>query len=172
MHIRTRLLGSIVLCVGIAACGGEDDSDPHADSRNACVDHINELRAADGLPPYEHWRGVEECIDGQASADQSSNTPHGTFGDCGESSQNECLGHGEEGIVACLDQMWAERELAGCAGCDACRDGDNAACDNCDFSGDATGDVCGHYVNMSSKSYSMAACGFSDVGGWNTINFK
>ncbi len=171
MRNRARLTAGLLICLVPAACG-DDSDDPYALERAECVDHINELRATQDLDPYAQWTEIEGCVDGQATQDEQSGSPHGTFGDCGESSQNECLGHGPEGIVSCLDSMWAERELPGCAGCDACRDGDQAACANCDFYGDQTGDVCGHYVNMSSRNYSMAACGFSSVGGWNTIDFK
>jgi hypothetical protein len=66
--------------------------------------------------------------------------------------------------------MWAEKDLPGCAGCDACTG--SGGCDNCDFYGTQTGDVCGHYVNMSSKWFTMAACGFSSAGGWAAINFQ
>jgi hypothetical protein len=67
--------------------------------------------------------------------------------------------------------MWAEKDLAGCAGCDACADGYDPNCPNCDFYGDQTGDVCGHYVNLSANYFSEAACGFSSGGGWAAIDF-
>lgn len=149
--------------------GGTDD---YAAERTACINRINELRVTKGAYAYEQWGDAEVCTDGQATSDETNNEPHGQFGSCGESSQNECLGHGPQGIVACLDQMWAEKDLPGCAGCDACALGDPAGCDNCDFFGQTTGDVCGHYVNMRSLSYSRAACGFSSLGGWNVINFQ
>jgi hypothetical protein len=100
-----------------------------------------------------------------------SGTPHGAFGMCGESGQNECLGAGPQGIESCLDSMWAEKDQAGCAGCDACNMGYDPNCPNCDFYGSETGDVCGHYVNMSALYFSEAACGFSAGGGWDVINF-
>lgn len=149
--------------------GGTDD---YAAERTACINRINELRATKGAFAYQQWGEAELCTDGQATSDESTGSPHGSFGSCGESSQNECLGHGPQGIVQCLDQMWAEKDLPGCAGCDACALGDQAGCDNCDFFGQETGDVCGHYVNMRSLAYSRAACGFSSLGGWNVINFQ
>ena len=93
-------------------------------------------------------------------------------GVCDGNAQNECLGAGREGIESCLQQMWDERLQPGCSGCDACADAFDSNCPNCDFFGTATGDVCGHYVNMSARYLSEAACGFSDLGGWNVINFR
>ncbi|NUO53465.1 MAG: hypothetical protein HOV80_31835 [Polyangiaceae bacterium] len=145
--------------------------DPYAAERTACINKINELRATKGLPAYGQWTSAETCSDQQASADEMSGTPHGAFGMCGESGQNECLGAGPQGIEGCLDSMWAEKDQPGCAGCDACNMGYDPNCPNCDFYGSTTGDVCGHYVNMSALYFSEAACGFSSLGGWDVINF-
>jgi hypothetical protein len=68
--------------------------------------------------------------------------------------------------------MWDEKDQAGCAGCDACADEYNPDCPNCDFYGESTGDVCGHYVNMSANYFTMAACGFSTAGDWAAIDFR
>ncbi len=73
--------------------------------------------------------------------------------------------------MACLDSMWAEKDQAGCAGCDACADAYDPSCPSCDFYGSTSGDVCGHYVNMSAKYVTRVACGFSSEGGWDAINF-
>jgi hypothetical protein len=151
--------------------------DPYEAARQACVDHINTLRATKSLPPLQRWKEAEPCLDQQATWDQENNNPHGSWGmglypSCNGSGQNECLGHGPDGITQCLDQMWDEKNLAGCSGCDACSDAYNPSCPNCDFFGQQTGDVCGHYVNMSAKYFSKVACGFSPVGGWNAINFQ
>lgn len=170
------LLGiSIVVCACESGSGSDAEEaaedggdDPHEAERIACVDKINELRATKGLAPYSRWQENESCVDAQATADENSGSPHGTFGDCGESAQNECLGGN---IESCLEQMWAEKDLPGCAGCDACADSFNANCPGCDFYGDQTGDVCGHYVNMSAKYNSMVACGFSD-GTWAAQDFR
>jgi hypothetical protein len=161
---------SATATVSTGATGG--GTDLHAAERAACVAHINELRATKGAYAYEQWGDGETCADEQATSDEEGNEPHGAFGSCGESAQNECLGHGVAGIIQCLDQMWAEKDLAGCAGCDACALGDQAACAQCDFFGQDTGDVCGHYVNMRSLGFSQAACGFSTAGGWDVINFR
>ena len=96
----------------------------------------------------------------------------GKFPSCNGSGQNECPGWGADGITACLDSMWSEKDQAGCQGCDACADAYNPNCPNCDFYGQATGDVCGHYVNMSAKYFTKVACGFSSQGGWDAINFS
>jgi hypothetical protein len=101
-----------------------------------------------------------------------NNDPHGAFGQCGESGQNECLGQGPGGIESCLQQMWNEKDQAGCSGCDACAAAYDPNCPNCDFYGNQTGDVCGHYVNLSAEYFTMAACGFSSLGGWDVIDFK
>ncbi len=145
--------------------------DPYAAARQTCIDKINQLRATKNLTAYSRWTDAEACVDQQATQDESNNDPHGTFGQCSESAQNECIGGGPGGIEGCLDMMWAEKDQPGCAGCDACADAYNPNCPNCDFYGSQTGDVCGHYVNMSAKYLTKAACGFSSVGGWAAIDF-
>lgn len=158
---------------GAGGTGGTGGSsgDPLDAARQACVDKINELRATKGLTPLSRWTEAESCADQQATTDEAQNDPHGTFGDCGESGQNECLSGGTN-IAGCLESMWAEKDQAGCAGCDACADAYDPGCPNCDFYGSSTGDVCGHYVNMSAKYFSRVACGFSSSGGWATIDFN
>ena len=179
----------LALGLGVTGCGGggaaddSPDGPPSADSssdqleaaRAACIDEINRLRATKGRAAYSRWRSGESCADGQVSSDEGSGTPHGAFNGgntCGAFGQNECLGQGVAGIVGCLDDMWAEKDQPGCAGCDACADAFDPNCPNCDFFGDQTGDTCGHYVNMSANYFTMAACGFSSLGGWDAINFK
>lgn len=151
---------------------GGSSTDPYAAARATCIAKINALRATKSLSAYNQWTSAEACVDGQATSDEQSSSPHGAFNQCGESAQNECLGSGASGIEGCLDSMWAEKDQPGCAGCDACADGYNPNCPNCDFYGSTTGDVCGHYVNMSAKYFSQAACGFSDLGGWAAIDFR
>lgn len=156
---------------GTQGGSGGTSSDPLDAARQACVDRINELRATKGLPPFVRWTEKEACADQQATTDEQNDDPHGTFGDCGEGGQNECLGGGTN-IESCLDSMWGEKDQAGCAGCDACSDAYDPSCPNCDFYGSSTGDVCGHYVNMSAKYFTRVACGFSSAGGWATIDFE
>jgi len=151
--------------------------DPYDAARQTCIDKINALRATKGLPAYGRWKDAELCVDQQATHDEMINKPHdafskGLYPTCNGFGQNECLGQGVAGIEGCLDQMWDERLQAGCAGCDACADAYDPNCPNCDFYGSKTGDVCGHYINMSAKYFSMAACGFSSLGGWDAINFQ
>ncbi|MFO0552851.1 MAG: hypothetical protein U0271_30965 [Polyangiaceae bacterium] len=146
--------------------------DPYAAERQACMAKINELRGTKSLPAYAEWTDAETCADQQATSDESANDPHGAFGMCGEFGQNECLGAGPAGIAQCLQSMWDERLQADCQGCDACADAYDPNCPGCDFYGQQHGQVCGHYVNLSAKYFSMAACGFSSGGGWDTIDFK
>lgn len=152
-------------------------ADPYEAARQACYDHINALRAEKSLPPLERWKEAEPCADQQATWDEMNSKPHGAWGmglfpSCNGSGQNECLGAGPNGVVGCLNQMWAEKDQAGCSGCDACADAYNPNCPNCDFYGQQTGDVCGHYVNMSAKYFSRVVCGFSSLGGWDVMNFQ
>jgi hypothetical protein len=151
--------------------------DPYPTARQACVDKINALRATKGLPALQRWADAEPCVDQQATYDEMNNKPHGAWGmqlypSCNGSGQNECLGQGPGGIEGCLDQMWGEKDQAGCSGCDACSDMYNPNCPGCDFYGQTSGDVCGHYVNMSAKYFTRVACGFSSLGGWDAINFQ
>jgi hypothetical protein len=183
MRARFLLVGVVVTGL-VGACSsdttsdgdGAGGSDPFEAARTACIDKINSLRATIGLAPYKRWTSAEKCVDEEATADETNNSPHGawmagTFS-CNGSGQNECLGQGPTGITGCLDQMWAEKDQPGCSGCDACADAFTPNCPNCDFSGTKTGNVCGHYVNMSAKYLTEAACGFSSLGGWDAINFQ
>lgn len=149
--------------------------DPFAQNRQDCIDKINALRATKGLAPYQRWTSAEACVDQQASHDASVNKAHDAFSTgnpgCGGYGQNECPGWGADAITGCLDSMWSEKDQPGCAGCDACDTFQifQGGCPNCVFNGST---VCGHYVNMSSKTFTMAACGFSTTGGWAAINFQ
>lgn len=140
--------------------------------RQLCVDHINKLRATKGLAPYTRWKDAESCVDEEANLDSASNKPHGSFGKCGEMGQNACPLSSMGEVTNCLDMMWEEKEQAGCSGCDACADERTSSCSNCDFFGKETGDVCGHYVNMSAKYLHQVACGVSDNNKWIIIDFK
>lgn len=124
---------------------------PQASSH--CVDKINEYRGMLGLTPYARWTDAEICSDGEAKSDSETGTAHGAFGTCGENAQNECPGwpgEPEQMIDGCLAQMWAEGPGA-------------------DFS------THGHYINMSSMSYTKVACGFfktADGSVWSVQNFQ
>jgi hypothetical protein len=122
---------------------GEDIGRPDS---QACVDGINAYRATLDLPQYGRWVEAEDCVSGQAEADQGTGVAHSAFGNCGEWAQNECPGWpGPPGdsIQGCLDMMWAEGPGE-------------------DF------DVHGHYLNMSSDEYTEVACGFYELpdGSW------
>ncbi len=156
-----------------SSSGALDPTDEFAPYRVRCLDRINLLRATRSLAPYTYWSGVESCVDAQASSDEQSGVPHQAWsagGACNGYGQDECLGQGADGIEACLELMWSEKDRPACSGCDACAasQGASQACPGCEFS------VCGHYVNMSAQYFSEVACGFSTTGarGWATQNFR
>src|SRR5262249_51790800 len=111
------------------------------DAEQLCVDTINQFRASIGLPPYARWSSGEMCTDGEAQADANSGIPHSAFPSCGEWAQNECPGWpgpDSQMIVSCLQAMWNEGP-------------------GTDFS------THGHYINMTSTSYTQVSCGFYDT---------
>ena len=119
----------------------------YAAARQACVDHINQLRATLGRPKYTRWTANETCTDGQANADGASGTAHSAFGQCNESGQCECPGWGSVAdiVPGCLDAMWAE------------------------------GPGGGHYEIMASAQYTMVSCGFAvaaDGSVWGTQDYQ
>jgi hypothetical protein len=118
-----------------------------------CIDKINEYRATLSLPPYIRDPSKESCADGEAKTDALANTAHSAFGSCSEYAQNECPGYPSSdmsgSLDGCLAQMWAEGP-------------------GTDFSKH------GHYINMTSTSYTHAFCGFYDVGDgtfWGAQDF-
>ena len=117
-----------------------------------CVDRINQFRwECQCLPPLARWTDAEQCSDDQSADDQAANSPHGHFGVCSEWAQNTCPNWGSEDdvIVGCLQSMWDEGP------------------------GEPFSEH-GHYINMSSTSYTKVACGFSSSGGgvWSNQNFS
>jgi hypothetical protein len=152
-------------------------TDPFEAAREACIAKINALRATKSRAPYSRWMAVESCVDQEATQDEMTMMPHGAWlsgaYSCNGNGQNECLGQGPSGITECLDQMWAEKDYAECSGCDACAGAYNPSCANCDFYGNNPAmHECGHYVNLSAEYFTMAACGFSSLMGWDAINFE
>ncbi|MEO8874169.1 MAG: CAP domain-containing protein [Polyangiaceae bacterium] len=155
----------------VVACGGGDDSSSTAGSdggtggtgggtganasvKSTCVTEINNYRATLGLPAYTEWTDGETCADGEAKSDSESGKAHGAFGTCQEFAQDECPGwpgdNLDTSIKGCLKMMWAEGPGS-------------------DFS------THGHYLNMSNKGYTQAACGFHvtpDGQMWSVQNFK
>jgi uncharacterized protein YkwD len=126
--------------------------DPDEGATQLCVDEINMYRATLGLPALARWTDAEACSDSEAQQDGQSGTPHGAFGQCGESAQNECPGWPgppEAMIADCLALMWAEGPGE-------------------DFN------MHGHYINMSNPAYTKVACGFAEVNGeiWAVQNFQ
>jgi hypothetical protein len=113
-----------------------------------CVNIINEYRAEDGLPPYTRWAEGETCADGQAKSDADTNDPHGAFGRCKESGQNECPGRPgppEKMIEGCLAAMWAQ------------------------------GPGEGHHDMMASTKWKSVACGFHTTAKgsvWSVQNYR
>ncbi len=150
-ELRAALL--LLLPSILAACGGGGASDPYDAAAQACVDDINKDRATLKLAPYTRWTDGESCAGQQAQMDSESGTPHSAFGMCGEHAQDECPGWPgppETMIGQCLTMMWAEGP-------------------GTDFS------THGHFINMSSTQYTMAACGFytlADGSVWAAQNFK
>ena len=161
---------------GTTSASTGSGTDPNEAAREACYAKINALRTTKGLPALARWKDVETCVDQQATEDEMTGKAHGAWGSgkysCNGSGQNECLGAGAAGIEGCLDSMWGEKDQPGCVGCDACADAYNPNCPNCDFYGQNTGNVCGHYINMSAKYFTQVACGFSALGGWDAFNFQ
>ena len=126
--------------------------DPDEAATQLCVDTINMYRATLGLPALARWTDAELCSDEEAASDGASGTPHGAFGKCGESAQNECPGWPgppADMITGCLELMWAEGPGE-------------------DFN------LHGHYINMSNPAYTKVACGFAEGmnGIWAVQNFQ
>ena len=166
--MQARASAVILVFLAQAACSSSSDAssasgdggngtgggDPYAADRKLCVDTINQYRATLGLPAYTEWTDEEACADGEAKSDSSTGKAHGAFGTCNESAQDECPGWPGNDIPGslkgCLQQMWNEGP-------------------GTDFS------THGHYINMSSKTYTQAACGFyvtPDGSLWAVQNFK
>jgi hypothetical protein len=133
--------------------GGGTTGSSHPAAAEDCVEIINQYRASIGLSPYARWTDTEACVDDEARRDAEANQPHGSFGSCSERAQNTCPGWPgtpESMIGSCLAAMWAEGPGS-------------------DFSQH------GHYINMSSTSYTKVACGFYVTASgrvWTVQDFK
>lgn len=116
-----------------------------------CVDRINQFRwECQCLPPLQRWTDAESCTDQQSADDQATNSPHGNFGVCGEWAQNTCPNWNSDDHIldSCLQMMWDEGP------------------------GEPFEEH-GHYINMSSQSYTRVACGHAGVGDvWSNQNFQ
>jgi len=154
MHIFASLSLVLISLPLLAGCGGSDATPPVDDSASqACVDAINQHRASINAPAYTRWKEQEACANGQAEQDADSGAAHGAFGTCMEGAQNECPGWPgppTNMIGGCLQMMWSEGP-------------------GTDFA------THGHYINMSSTSYTKVACGFVTLPNgsvWAVQNFK
>ena len=182
---------------GTKDAGAQDSGGIVADSgdgfgavRTACINEINKLRTQNGHKAYALWEtsSIDQCVDQQATYDQTKDIAHDAWNNnvyptCNGNAQDECLGYGNtvQGIVACLDDMWNERNQSNCSTCDSCNSTQLTqqvfACENtptCDFYG-KYGNECGHYLNMSANYFTEAACGFSTKGtsqDWAVQNFQ
>lgn len=153
---------SLIFFLALAGCSSSsdgatgapiDESDPFGAARVHCVDTINGYRATLGLPPYTLWSEEGTCADGQSKSDSESGKAHGAFGACTEMAQNECPGWPgppEALLDGCLKAMWSEGP-------------------GTDFGSH------GHYINMSSKSYTKVSCGFYQTPSgkwWSVQDFR
>jgi hypothetical protein len=130
-----------------------DSGPPSSVLQQHCVDKINAYRATLSLPALLRAASKEPCCDGEAKTDALANKAHSAFGSCSENAQNECPGYSSGDISAsldqCLAQMWAEGP-------------------GVDFN------THGHYINMTSTSYTHVFCGFYTVGDgtfWGAQDF-
>ncbi|HTN82238.1 MAG TPA: CAP domain-containing protein [Sorangium sp.] len=133
--------------------GGSSGTGGPTGAAQLCVDTINQHRATLGLAPLARWTEAESCSDEESESDGNTNTAHGAFGACDERAQNECPGWPgppESMIGSCLQLMWDEGPGE-------------------DFNKH------GHYINMSSTSFTKVACGFHtfpDGSVWAVQNFR
>jgi hypothetical protein len=131
----------------VSSQGASDGGDPLAAARGQCVQIINQYRAtlSPPSPPLQEATAQESCVDGQAKADYTANTPHSAFGVCRERAQDECPnwpGMPSAILTRCLAQMWAE--------------------------GPPPPGTDNHWLNMSNAKYTKVACGFYQTprGNW------
>jgi hypothetical protein len=112
-------------------------SDPFAAGRARCLAKINEYRSKAGSAAIIERTDRQACADSQAQSDAANKSPHGSFGKCAETAQNECPGWKgsiETVLDSCLRAMFAE--------------------------GPGSGPAHGHYNNMVEPAYRGVACGF------------
>ena len=115
------------------------------------MDRINQYRATRGAAALSPRTDRVNCANTAAASDAASNKPHGAFGQCQESAQNEC-----PGWQGSLDQV-----------VDSCA---KAMFDE----GPGEGPAHGHYRNMMDPGYRSVACGIhvtQDGRTWIVHNF-
>jgi uncharacterized protein YkwD len=151
--IRIASMGFALLLSTATGCDKEDESiEQHSEESAACVAQINAYRETLGLTPYARWSEGEACASKQARQDATSGDFHGSFRQCDEMAQNECLGSGpiESMLDTCLQDMWNEGPGE-------------------DYKAH------GHYLAMSSTDYTEVACGYfvkSSGEVWSVQNFR
>jgi hypothetical protein len=131
------------------------------DYHQDCVDTINKIRHdCMCLPPLQRWTDGEACADQMANYDTTQNSAHAGFiarlCTPGGTAENECPGWGSVSSItqgttrqeSCLSMMWHEVDTP-------------------------TGQQ-GHYVAMSSTTYTKVACGIntSTTNVWALQNFS
>jgi len=131
------------------------------DYHQDCVDTINKIRQdCMCLPPLQRWTDGEACADQMANYDGTNSSAHAGFiarlCTPSGSAENECPGWGSVSSItqgttrmeSCLSMMWHEVDTP-------------------------TGEQ-GHYVAMSSTTYTKVACGInsSTTNVWALQNFS
>jgi hypothetical protein len=128
-----------------------------------CVDRINQFRTQCAcLPPLARWTDGEACANQMAEYDSTATSAHAGFQAricSGGSAQDECPGWGSNAQVVsgCLQSMWDEGPPP------------TSSCTGTCFNDH------GHFINMSSTSYSKVACGFFTTPAgkvWAVQNFS
>jgi hypothetical protein len=177
---------------GAAGTAGKSNSSDQFDAeRQICVDTINEYRATENLTPLKRAAPeVEACSDLGAKEDGDSGIPHGSarngwteFPGCSQyksyftgplkGGQDACPGWPVGGNTAwggyatiadalkgCLKSMWNEKTTFQASGktreeCQADQSSGGCFLTN------------GHYLNMSSTSYTAVSCGFYKMTNGN-----
>ncbi len=143
-------LAVLTACSSGTGTTGTTGTDSLTTTRTQVVARINQLRADSSLPALTEWTAGETCANGEASADAAANQVHSTFGNCGESAQNECPAWTALAQLAtgCVQTMWNEGPG--------------------DFS------THGDYTNMASATYTRVAVGIALTSSgtvWSVLNF-
>jgi hypothetical protein len=120
-----------------------------------CVARINQFRACVCLGPLQRWNAGESCAGQDVAYDRARSSAHAGFLSnpkiCTPQgrAENECLGGS---VTNCIQSMFNE----GPPPQNPCKD--------------ACYQQHGHFINMTSTSYTHVACGFD--GNWAVQNFE
>lgn len=157
-HLLAIPLTLLLFCCAKSgdSTGGIDSTD-WSELRQACLDFTNAKRATESKAELLLWEEASTCSDNQARMDMQADSPHGHFKACKEGAQNTCPGWSsgadiesqKQVLTSCLQMMWDEGP------------------------GEPFSEH-GHYINMSSTSYSKLTCGFHYENGslWINQNFR